>query len=694
MKLFLEELNIKNFKGVIEASYKFGQVTNVYGANEKGKTTIMTAFFWLLTGKDEYDRKDYEIKNTKRRELNQLAHEVEGTFHVNEETIILKRSYIEVWKTSKGKAKPEFTGHTTNYWYNNVPCNEKEYQEKVNAIIPTNIIKLVTNPTYFNSLTIENQRKGLLMIAGEITASDVIEKIATPQNDYAALIGALNSKKTVEEWKKELAAKRKLLEKNRVEYAPRIDELKRNLPESANWTKLEKEIAAKQAEIDQIEENLQNESKALKSKQDVLTGLQRELYTKETQLTSIRNKVKTDFLASHDTSAIDVEIRSVEAEIRAINNSLLSINKNIADSESNKSAYQNQISAKDLIINQCREKWIALNSEEFKFDETACVCPTCKQSLPANDIEAQKEKLLANFNEHKINGKAKQIEISDQAKKEKKQLEENIASIDATDYKSQISEKESELETSKSKLTSLIAKKNEKPVIDTEAAVEKLMTVNAEALNLVDEIAELNKKIAAQTVKLGESIDDVSFKQRKSTLQFEIKDLERILAVKSTIEATNKRIAQLENEAALNAQEIADIEQQEFECESFVRAKSDILQERVNSMFKFVSFRLFHKQVDGNIAETCVCEYNDVPYPTQNTASRLLMGLDVLNTFSKYYDVYAPVFCDNRESVTYIPEVKSQVISLFVSPADSKKIRVEIEEGMAMEISQNGTLFN
>lgn len=101
----------------------------------------------------------------------------------------------------------------------------------------------------------------------------------------------------------------------------------------------------------------------------------------------------------------------------------------------------------------------------------------------------------------------------------------------------------------------------------------------------------------------------------------------------------------------------------------------DILEKKVNKLFKFVSFRLFAEQVNGGIAETCVCEYKGVRYPTLNTAAKLLAGLDVLNTLSTFYAVCAPVFCDNRESVTFIPETSSQIISLFVSP-DDKKLRV------------------
>jgi DNA repair protein SbcC/Rad50 len=155
--------------------------------------------------------------------------------------------------------------------------------------------------------------------------------------------------------------------------------------------------------------------------------------------------------------------------------------------------------------------------------------------------------------------------------------------------------------------------------------------------------------------------------------------LKHSLATREVIENTQKRIAQLEQEETANAQAIAAVEQQEFDIETFTRAKMDILEHKVNKLFRYVSFRLFQHQVNGEIAETCVCEYKGVPYPTLNTAAKLLAGIDILETLSNYYGIHAPVICDNRESVSWIPDIKSQVISLFVSP-DDKKLRVETEK--------------
>ena len=59
--------------------------------------------------------------------------------------------------------------------------------------------------------------------------------------------------------------------------------------------------------------------------------------------------------------------------------------------------------------------------------------------------------------------------------------------------------------------------------------------------------------------------------------------------------------------------------------------------------------------------------------------SKINASLDIINVFSDYYNVKAPVFIDNRESVTDIIHTDMQVINLVVSPED-KKLRIEAKE--------------
>ncbi|MBP7398205.1 MAG: AAA family ATPase [Chitinophagales bacterium] len=62
MKISLKKLSLLNFKGIRQRTIEFNDVTNIFGKNEAGKTTLFDASLWVLFGKDSTDRKDFAIK--------------------------------------------------------------------------------------------------------------------------------------------------------------------------------------------------------------------------------------------------------------------------------------------------------------------------------------------------------------------------------------------------------------------------------------------------------------------------------------------------------------------------------------------------------------------------------------------------------------------------------------------------------
>ena len=57
---------------------------------------------------------------------------------------------------------------------------------------------------------------------------------------------------------------------------------------------------------------------------------------------------------------------------------------------------------------------------------------------------------------------------------------------------------------------------------------------------------------------------------------------------------------------------------------------------------------------------------NGVPFSDLNDAMKINAGLDIINAISNANGISAPIFIDNRESVTEIVSVMSQVINLVV----------------------------
>ena len=77
-----------------------------------------------------------------------------------------------------------------------------------------------------------------------------------------------------------------------------------------------------------------------------------------------------------------------------------------------------------------------------------------------------------------------------------------------------------------------------------------------------------------------------------------------------------------------------------------------------------------------------------VPYNQANTGSRMYAGLEIINTLGRYWNMSLPVFIDNAESYTSLPQIDSQVIQLIVNAADTV-LRIEVEgEGAVMNITE------
>jgi len=232
---------------------------------------------------------------------------------------------------------------------------------------------------------------------------------------------------------------------------------------------------------------------------------------------------------------------------------------------------------------------------------------------------------------------------------EKKAVEEEIKTIgelqasDTTDIEQQVSSLQKTLEQLK----------------------EKPIELPQEHDGNIDLIAKYENELNAP---VEQSTTQENLTASKNALSYEIECLQKDYAKKDIIENSKTRIKQLEEQQATMNREIAELERREFLLKNFEFAKNERYESEINKMFGFVRFTLFKKQVDGQIVPDCECMANGVPYSTQNKAMQIGMGIDIIGAISRKEGIYAPIWIDNRESVTSIPEIKAQVINLVVSP--------------------------
>ena len=653
MKIQLKSLTLRNFKGVREFKASFDHVTNIYGRNEAGKTTLFDSFLWLFFGKDSTDRKDFNIKtlDSNNNAYQRLEHEVSGIIDVDGQEILLKKIYKEKWVKKRGETTPEFAGHDTSYYWNEVPMQQKEFDQKIAALVNENLFKLITNTTYFNSVKWQDRRAVLLQMAGKIDESDVLDSIANISNktQIGQLTNALKAGKSIEEFKKEISAKKKKLKDDLTLIPSRIDEAKRVMPEEKDFEEIEFAIKTITNDFELVESMITDKSKAQKETQNKVI----DLMNKKQNLRRLMMDIEFG-----EKSKVQERKHAREQNIAARKRELSLLQDNLNQSRSSYLRTKEEIEAVQKKSTDLRAEWTNINESSIQFDDNDFSCPTCKRDFPTEQINDKKVEMSENFNRNKSE---KLSAINSQGMGNKNKLE---------DLGSRLNNLEAEGNDIKEKIA----------IIET-----AIKDIEAEHLRLSEnDDAELIKSIGSnsqyqQAKSDSESLqlkidmpadveDNSSLIERKRDLQQQLDSLKRQLSEKGLREKQESRIGELQSQEVTWSQELADLEGAEFVIDSYTKSKMDLLEQRINGKFKLVKFKMFEQQINGGQTETCTTLVNGVPYTDVNTAGKIQAGLDIINALSDHYNVYGPVWVDNRESVTNLPETYSQLINLIVSP--------------------------
>jgi hypothetical protein len=162
------------------------------------------------------------------------------------------------------------------------------------------------------------------------------------------------------------------------------------------------------------------------------------------------------------------------------------------------------------------------------------------------------------------------------------------------------------------------------------------------------------------------SVENSELKSKKSNIQNELEGLNAKLSSKDLNEKADKRIEELSEHQKSISQDVADLENKEIQIEKFIKAKMDIVEDRVNKLFATCSFKMFEDQVNGGQKPTCECLVDGVPFHDVNKAGKINAGVDIISALQSYFDIQAPIWIDNRESVVNLFDHESQVINLIV----------------------------
>jgi energy-coupling factor transporter ATP-binding protein EcfA2 len=668
----LIKLTLRDFQsgsGTITAD---GEDTNVYAANGKGKTRLASAFSWLLFDKDSLGRSDFEIKNldAQGNEEHGLEHSVEALLGISDSEaplqayrVALKKTYREQWTKKRGQAQATFTGHTVDYSVDGVPCQKKDFQSRITEIVGSeDTFRLLTSPTAFPALHWQKQRSLLLEICGDISDQDVIAS-----DDKLAKLSAIMGKRSIDDHRKVVAARRTEINKELEKIPVRIDEVKRGLPDLTGLDR--SEISAK---IENFDYAL-NEKKLKLQGIDTggsIAGLSKKLAEVNADILKIERTHYGETMKTGDR---------LDSHVSQVTSTITNQKKYIIETEGEISRKQFQLPRIEAELTMLREKWTAISDEslyipDFK-DDVKEVCAACGQSLPAAEVEEAHRKALEMYTNYKYNetktfnlSKAQRLEDTEARgttlAAEKKRITEEIETLtkDLEITKAVIAENE----------ILLAEHKADRDAIRKTAEDYSMIFGRAE---LLDAKAELEASIQAE--KDGRTQDADKIKADITILQGELDAAKEKVDRFTRREAGEKRIQTLMAEEKTLAAEFEKLEAELFLTELFIKQKVDLLSKRINSKFEITRFKLFSQNINGGIEQCCEITSGGVGFNSGlNSAARTNAGLDIIKTLQHYYSMSCPVFVDNAESVVDLLHPDCQMIRLIVSERDSV-LRVE-----------------
>lgn len=641
MNIKIKKISITNFKGIKELFVNFNEKTSIFGANGTGKTTIYDAFCWLLFGKNAEDRKDFNIKNTVELSLNRQEHEVAATIEVDGSETTLKRVYKEKWTKKKGSEEAEYTGNETLYFWNDVPLQQKDFQDKIGQILNENTFKLLTNPMHFNALKWQDRRAILTSLVKSI--SD--DEIAIGNKDFQSLLSQLQNK-SLEEFKKEIAAKKKLLKESLAQIPSRIDELLRSIS-GQDFHGIDNALKLKESEMLVIEEAMQNILQQRQENQNVVMAKNDELFQLKLKLNNARNV----FTTAQSNKGIESQtaINNLKKDIESVEKQLQGLEKEIKQLN-----VDNEVNNGRIL--ELRTKWHAENEKELVFDENEFTCPTCKRVHDADDVEAKKVEMVENFNTQKTKNLQYLNEVGVATKDKIQANEQRVFEL-----KGEIEK----LEVLFDDLKGQLHKWYSTPQLEQQG-----FESTPEFNSISDLIRAKEREISDLLSKSDTEISAESL-QRKREASDEIDRLKGLIVKRDSEKRTYQRIDELKAQEKKESQELSQLEKQEFVIQNFVKARMNSIEDAINSKFQTITFKMFEIQVNGGESECCETLVNGVPWADANTGSKVAAGLEIINVLGGQYQVTAPIFLDNRESTTKVPSTDSQTINLFVSPEDT-----------------------
>ncbi len=610
-------LTIENFKGISFLNQDFAKLTTISGANKSGKTTVLSAIVWCLTGVDLYGIDNPKPQGIERPEPTTVAITLaDGTSYA--------RTLAEKWTKNRQTLDYEYQGNETTYLVNGEKVKKADFEKAVSGggafllkglTLRESLLSMML-PGYFPADLDEKKRRAVIADLVNISNADKLN-----------LAKELN----FDSWD-----------------VPGIADKLRTEVKNA-----EKNVEAKAAVKRDIESQLQEysdlpDADRLKADTEELRAKERELITADGREAK-KTKILADMKAAEAAFAAKKQLWDLEEQRKKIvaeNENQHRITEWHRQDAENRTLYMgkkveyDENKAKILLLEKKRETALeaadnAANNyriiEKSYFD--ADVCPVTKKACQTladmPDVEEARKKFNLN--------KAKDLEAWKKrgmaADEEAAKLQEEIEKLD-------------------------ILKEPEPPKMPEAPEEVKYMLKPFPAVN--DKLDELKKQL--------EAVEDQADSEELAKIKLDIEAKE---GMKGLIAIKNNLVKRFE-EVCMELVELKKQYQFKFTqlqlSQEYALRLSQLAESRAKAAIGF-DVRLNQPTIDGDLRPVCVfVDGKGVNFNSINTAARINNGIAICDRLAERCNHAFPILVDNAEAVNELnTDTKSEMVIAKVS---------------------------
>ena len=644
----LKRLEISDFRAK-SITIDFKESTSISGENGVGKSTIMKAWNWLLSGyTDSYSPMNSALfDDSKELTPDTPTARVKALVDIDGMEYTIERTATA--KFSRKRGTTEYVKDTSdqyNFYIDNIETKSNDFKQWIeNNICQSDMITYVLDGSFLTSMIEEDKkgsRKVLEKIVGEIKEEDF-------KGDYSIL--KEDMKKYTIEQIEERTKKEIVPIKDRMSKIPAlIDTHSTTIAEysSKDFEGIIKEIEKRKEEIEDIDNKILGNGDAIKPILGERNHLLDLINQKSAELSLEGAKFnRVNFNAEAE---LKKELDAAKTTNKALVSDYEYAKKVIEQKRTMAECIKEDIKAVDGKYNQLKKDLSEIKARVFTDDK----CAYCGQELPEDMLNEAKGK----FNARKKADIDSCVERGKSIAKQKEELESKLASID------------------KEIADLLPTLENEPTLIDVaeiEARYNALKEENREKRfedtetysRLVGEIEELKRSIP----EIPEN-DNAALTEAKKVLMGTIDNLNREYGIKFKIEELKGKIKELKDEERELGSDLAILEGKLAKCAEYKQEKADIISYRINGKLKESTIDMWSRQKDGSLVPDVVLKgKNGVRFSSLNFSDRIRTCIDIQRMFMEHFGISLPVWVDESScfSSNNFPMIDGQVIYLFAS---------------------------